>query len=99
VSAYIIADVEVLEPNEYESYKRGAAASAEKFGGRYIVRGGKVALLEGDWKTNRFVIIEFPSVEKAREWFESEEYQQAAAIRHRTARSKLILVEGVKHSG
>ncbi len=94
MAAYIIADIEVLDPVEYEEYKKRATGTPERFGGRYIVRGGTVQVLEGEWSPKRFVILEFPSAEHARAWYESQEYGQAKAIRHRTARSNLILVEG-----
>ena len=95
MSAYIIADIEVLEPVEYEEYKKRATGTPELFGGRYIVRGGAAQVLEGEWAPKRFVILEFPSLEQARAWYESQEYGAAKAIRHRAAKSNLILVEGV----
>jgi uncharacterized protein (DUF1330 family) len=94
MTAYVIADIEVLEPVEYEEYKKLAGPTPAKFGGRYIVRGAPVHVVEGDWSPKRFVILEFPSLEQARAWYDSEEYGRAKAIRHRTARSNVIFVEG-----
>ncbi|MCS7088118.1 MAG: DUF1330 domain-containing protein [Thermoflexales bacterium] len=93
--AYVIADIEVLDPVEYEEYKRLATPTVAQFGGRYIVRGGTVEVIEGDWEPRRVVVIEFPTLEQARAWYHSEAYARARAIRHRTARSRLILVEGL----
>ncbi len=93
--AYVIADIEVLDPVEYEDYKRLAAPTVAQFGGRYLVRGGAVETIEGEWQPQRIVVIEFPSMEQARAWYYSEAYTHARAIRHRTARSRLIFVEGL----
>lgn len=96
MAAYVIADIEVLEPIEYEDYKKLAGPTPEKFGGRYIVRGGAVNVLEGEWSPKRFVVLEFPTLEQAQAWYHSEEYGRAKVIRHRTAKSNVILVEGVQ---
>ncbi len=96
MAAYVIADIEVTEPVEYEEYKRLAGPTPEKFGGRYIVRGAPVEVLEGEWMPKRFVILEFPSLEQAKAWYHSEEYSKARAIRRRTATARVIVVDGVK---
>jgi len=93
--AYVIADIEVLDPVAYEEYKRLASPTPAQFGGRYIVRGAPVQIVEGEWSPRRLVILEFPSLAQAKAWYESEEYSQARAIRHQSARSNLIFVEGV----
>ena len=90
----MIVDIEVTDPGGYEEYKKLAAPSVSAYGGRYLVRGGKVDVLEGRWETNRFVLLEFESAEQARRWWGSPEYGVAKGIRHRTARTKMILVEG-----
>ncbi|MBV6477811.1 MAG: hypothetical protein HGGPFJEG_00555 [Ignavibacteria bacterium] len=95
MSAYIIVDIEVKNPNEYEEYKKLALPTLKPFGGKYIVRGGKVEILEGNWNPNRFVILEFPDSEKAKAWWNSDAYTAAKSIRYRTANSKMILVEGL----
>ncbi len=95
MSAYVIADIEVLDPVAYEEYKRLAGPTPAQFGGRYIVRGAPVQIVEGTWSPRRLVVLEFPSLEQARAWYESEEYSRARAIRHQAARSHLIFVEGV----
>ena len=92
---YVIVDVEVIDPETYESYKRLVPASIEKYGGRFFVRGGKVETLEGAWSPGRFVILEFPSSGQAKAWYESAEYAPAKALRHKSSRSRMILAEGV----
>jgi uncharacterized protein (DUF1330 family) len=94
MSAYVIVDIEVTDPDGYEEYKNLAAPSVSAHGGRYLVRGGTVECLEGYWETNRFVLLEFRSAEQARKWWDSPEYRVAKGIRRRTARTKMILVEG-----
>ena len=78
----------------YEEYKKLAGATVEKYGGKYIVRGGKTEVLEGDWKPKRIVVLEFESAERAREWLNCEEYREPRKMRHRTAKTNMILVEG-----
>jgi len=93
--AYILVDVNITDPDEYEEYRKLTPATIAAFGGKFIVRGGVTEILEGDWNTGRFVVIEFPSAEQAKAWWESPEYTAAKAIRYRAASSKMILVEGV----
>ena len=93
MAAYVIVDIEVTEPVEYEEYKRLAAPAVAAYGGRYVVRGGQVQVLEGHWPTHRFVVLEFESADQAREWWGSPEYRVAKDIRQRTARTNMIVVE------
>jgi uncharacterized protein (DUF1330 family) len=93
--AYIVVNVTVHDPVAYEPYKKMALEAATKYGGRYIVRGGAVDVREGDYQPNRFVIVEFPNIEQARAFYESEEYAPALAIRKAVANSSLFIVEGV----
>lgn len=95
MAAYVIVDIEVLEPVEYEEYKKLAAPTVAAYGGRYVARGGATQVLEGDWVPNRLVVLEFPSAEQARAWHESPEYAPAKAVRQRTARTNMVLVTGV----
>lgn len=95
MAAYIIVDVDVHDPDEYAAYRKLSGSSVEQYGGKFIVRGGAVQTLEGDWQPGRFVVIEFPGAEQARAWYDSPEYTAAKQIRHRTATSKMILVAGV----
>ena len=93
--AYIVVEVEVHDPDRYEDYKAMVPPSLEAYGGRFLVRGGKVETLEGDWSPRRFVMVEFPSLEKAKAWWASEEYAEAKALRQATARTQMIVVGGV----
>lgn len=93
--AYIIANVDVTEADRYELYKTLVPSSIAAFGGRYLARGGQSEALEGDWKTKRVVVLEFPSYEKARAWWSSTEYADAKRLRQQTARTNMILVEGL----
>jgi uncharacterized protein (DUF1330 family) len=95
MSAYVVVQVDVKDPERYEGYKRMVPPSLEKFGGRFVVRGGQVHNMEGDWAPRRFVLVEFPSVEQAKAWWASPEYAEAKALRQATADSQLIIVEGV----
>lgn len=92
--AYIIVEVEVHDAERYEDYKRMVLPSLQSYGGRFLVRGGKVESLEGDWSPKRFVIVEFPSLEKAKAWWDSPEYADAKALRQATAKTQMIVVEG-----
>jgi uncharacterized protein (DUF1330 family) len=96
MSAYIIVEVEVHDSVRYEDYKKLTPASLKLYGGKFIVRGGKTELLEGDEEPNRIVILEFESVEKAKQWWNSPEYSDAKKIRHQTAKSRMIVVEGIE---
>jgi uncharacterized protein (DUF1330 family) len=92
---YVIAEVEVTDPAGFEEYRKQVSATIQKYGGRYVVRGAACQLLEGDRPPARFVVIEFSSAEQARRWYDSEEYRGPKALRMKTARSRLLLVEGV----
>jgi uncharacterized protein (DUF1330 family) len=94
MAAYVVVDVEVLDPAGYEEYRKMAPVSIELYGGRYLVRGGAVHPLEGEWPLKRLVILEFPDADRARAWWDSKEYRAARDLRQRTARARMILVEG-----
>jgi len=94
VAGYIIVDIKVEDPGPYEEYKKLAAATVGAYGGRYVVRGGATETLEGDWSPNRLVVLEFPTVARAKEWWASEEYKPARAMRYASATSQMIVVEG-----
>jgi uncharacterized protein (DUF1330 family) len=94
MTAYVIVDVEVTDPAGYEEYKKLAPPAVSLYGGKYLARGGRNESLEGDWKAQRLVILEFESIEKAKAWVNSPEYAPARAMRHKYAKSKMIVVEG-----
>jgi uncharacterized protein (DUF1330 family) len=93
--AYVVVQVDVKDPARYENYKVMVPPSLEKFGGKFVVRGGKTETVEGDWAPKRFVIVEFPSVERAKAWWNSPEYAAAKALRQATSSTQMILVEGI----
>ena len=95
MSAYVIVEIDILGPAGYEEYKKLAGATVEKYGGKYIVRGGRTEVLEGDWNPKRIVVLEFESMQHAKDWLNCEEYREPRKMRHRTARTKMIVVEGV----
>ena len=95
MTAYVIFDINVTDPVRYEEYKKLAAPTVELYGGKYLARGGKTETLEGDWSPSRLVILQFDSVEQAKSWVNSPEYSGPRRIRHETARSQVIVVEGV----
>jgi uncharacterized protein (DUF1330 family) len=93
--AYVIANVNIEDPVRYEDYKRMVPATLTPFGGRFIARGGEVDVLEGSWRPERLVILEFPSVEHARRWWNSPEYAEARALRQATSTGTLLVLAGV----
>ena len=95
MTAYVIVDIEVKDAEGYKEYVRVAPETVKMYGGRYVARGGANETLEGEWKANRLVILEFPSTEKAKAWLNSPEYAPARALRHRYAHTNMALVEGV----
>ena len=92
--AYVIVEVTIHDQKEYEEYKKLTPASIAAYGGKFVVRGAKTESLEGNWNPERIVVLEFPTVARAKEWWSSEQYSIAKKIRHRTATSKMIVVEG-----
>ena len=95
MAAYVIVDIQVTDPDSYEEYKKLAAPTVEAYGGRYVVRGGAAETLEGTWLPRRMVVLEFPTSERAREWWASDTYRPAKQLRHAAARTEMVLVEGV----
>ena len=94
MAAYLIIEVDVHDATQYEAYRSPTAPSLLHYNGKFIVRGGATETLEGDWDAKRIVVLEFPTKEKAKQWWSSEEYAPAKAIRQRSATTKMILVEG-----
>ena len=94
--AYVIALIEILQPERYPEYKDKAQRAVESFGGRYIARGGTVEVLEGEWHARRTIILEFPDMGRAKAWWDSEEYREGKVLRQAIARSTILLVEGVE---
>jgi uncharacterized protein (DUF1330 family) len=95
MSAYVIVDVAIHDPVTYAEYRKLTPAAIAAFGGRFVVRGGSTTTLEGDWHPGRIVVLEFESVARAQEWWDSPEYAPAKALRQRSATTRMILVDGV----
>jgi uncharacterized protein (DUF1330 family) len=93
--AYVIADIEVTDSAGYQDYAQQAPPIIARHGGRYLVRGGAVNMLEGEWSPRRLVILEFDSVEAAQRWHSSEDYAAPKALRQRTSRGNFVVVEGL----
>jgi len=92
--AYVIVDIEVTDPEGYREYVKLAPDAVKLYGGRYIARGGRNETLEGDWHAKRLVILEFETVEIAKQWLDSPEYAPARALRHKYAKTNMVVVEG-----
>ncbi len=92
--AYVIVNVNTSDPQRYEAYKEMAQKTVAQYGGRYLARGGKMQLLEGSWTPTRIVVLEFPSYEKAYEWWNSSEYAPAKALRRQLSETDLLIVDG-----
>ena len=93
--AYLIADVDVQDPESYRAYAAQVPATIEQFGGKFLVRGGESRVLEGDWRPHRTVVLEFPDMETLDRWYNSEAYSSIIGIREQAAVSSVFVVEGV----
>ena len=93
--AYLIVETDIHDPEQYEHYKAASPAAVEAGGGRFLVRGGELAVLEGDWQPKRLVVIEFESLEAAKRFYESDQYQEAKRLRDGAADLRMVAVEGV----
>lgn len=93
--AYFMVQLEVTDVDRFKEYAAQVPATVEKFGGRYLVRGGEYEVLEGQWPQRRHVVLEFPSVEQARAWYDSDDYAPLKALRLSASQGAGILIEGV----
>jgi uncharacterized protein (DUF1330 family) len=94
MAAYLVVNIDVHDSVRYAEYIRLVTPTIEMFGGNYLTRGGEVEVLEGDWHPKRFVLVEFPSMEKAREWWNSTEYAGAKDIRRSCSHGEIVLAAG-----
>ena len=92
--ALVAVEITVKDPEMYKQYMALAPESIAKYKGKYLVRGGTYEALEGDWNPQRFVILEFPTAQAARDWWHSPEYSKARAIRQKCADARMLLVDG-----
>ena len=94
MAAYFIVNLDIHDAERFEAYRSGVAPLVERFGGRYLVRGGELHPVEGDFGLKRLVVLEFPSMEAARRFYDSPEYAPLLKLRQEAARSDIALVEG-----
>lgn len=95
MAAYALVDVEVTDSAGFAEYRKLAPATIAAFGGRFLVRGGAMEVLEGEWRPKRLVVLEFPDLATLKSWYQSPEYQQLLELRKRTATSDIVIVEGI----
>ena len=93
--AYVIVETDIHDPEQSDRYRAASPAAVAAGGGRFVARGGEIAVLEGDWHPSRLVILEFPDLETAKRWYESPEYQEAKALREGAANLRMVAVAGV----
>ena len=95
MAAYVIVETDVTDPEQYEQYKAASPAAIAAGGGRFLVRGGELVVLEGDWQPPRLVLLEFDDLEAAKRWYESQAYQEAKKLREGAARFRAVAVQGL----
>ena len=95
MTAYLIVETDVTDPEQYEQYKAASPGAVAAGGGRFLVRGGDMAVLEGDWTPKRLVVLEFEDLEAAKRFYESEQYQTAKQLREGAAHFRMVAVEGL----
>ena len=95
MAAYLIADIDITDAAVYEEYKREVPATQQRYGGKYLGRGGLTKVLEGDWEPHRLVIVEFPDLASLMKWYTSPEYSRLKAIREKSAKTRIIVLEGI----
>jgi uncharacterized protein (DUF1330 family) len=93
--AYVVVETDITDPERYEQYKAASPAAIAAGGGRFLVRGGELAVLEGDWQPSRLVVLEFEDLAAAKRWYDSEVYQEARKLRKGAAHLRMVAVQGV----
>jgi uncharacterized protein (DUF1330 family) len=95
MTAYLIVETDIHDPERYEQYKAASPGAVEAGGGRFVVRGGELAVLEGDWQPTRLVVLEFEDLDAVKRWYDSPEYQAAKQLREGAANLRMVAVQGV----
>lgn len=95
MAAYVYAEIEIVNPGGYKEYTKLVPDTIVRYGGRFLHRGGDAEVLEGEWPQRRRVIIEFPSLQAAKAWWDSPEYRQPKALRRANSKGRLLLLDGV----
>jgi uncharacterized protein (DUF1330 family) len=93
--AYVIVETDIHDHEQYEQYKAASPGAVAAGGGRFVVRGGDLAVLEGDWHPSRLVILEFEDLEAAKQWYSSDQYQEIMKLRAGAARLNMVAVQGL----
>ena len=91
--AFVIVEVDITDPEKYDAYKQLTPATVSAYGGKFVLRGNPVTVLEGEWEHERLVMLQFPTKEKAENWYNSEGYQHAKSVREGAAKAKFLLIE------
>ena len=95
MSAYVIVDIDIIDQATYDEYKQLSPATVAAYGGKYLTRGGRTEIMEGEWLPKRLVILQFESVARARQWLDSPEYTAIKHLRHKATKTNMIVTEGV----
>ena len=95
MSAYLIVDITVRDEKRYAAYRAQVTETITRYGGEYVVRGGKLERLEGEWSPTRIVVVKFESIAAAKKWWQSADYAELKALRQATTDTRMIVVEGV----
>jgi uncharacterized protein (DUF1330 family) len=95
MAAYVIVETDVTDPQQYEQYKAASSGAVAAGGGQFLVRGGELAVLEGDWRPSRLVVLQFEDLAAAKRWYTSEVYQQAKQLREGAAHLRMVAVQGL----
>jgi uncharacterized protein (DUF1330 family) len=93
--AYVIVETDIHDPEQYARYQQATPAALEACGGRFVARGGELAVLEGDWQPKRLVVLEFEDLDAAKRFYESPIYQEAKQLREGAADMNMVAVQGV----
>ena len=94
MAGYAIVNMTIHDPVAYEEYRKQVQSTLDKFGGKFLVRGGKYEIMEGNWQPSRLVVLEFESFEQAKNWYNSEEYSAIKSIRINASTGDFLIVEG-----
>lgn len=95
MTAYVVVDIQITDPVGYKEDKKLASSTVEYYGWKYIARGGKTEILRGDRSPGRLVFLEFENSAQAKNWLNSAEYSQPRQLRHNTATSHMVVIDGV----
>jgi uncharacterized protein (DUF1330 family) len=93
--AYVIVETDIHDPEQYDRYRAASPGAVHAGGGHFVVRGGELAVLEGDWNPSRLVVLEFPDLEAAKRWYDSPEYEEAKRLRECAANLRMVAVQGL----